>query len=73
MSSATWRNVFTFNKYSQICSRAVRQSLQDTHRVAAERRGHTILRYQQWENGTGGKQVLLNPETDKGTQKSAAV
>ncbi|KAL4256048.1 hypothetical protein AB1N83_011901, partial [Pleurotus pulmonarius] len=30
-------------------------------------------RYQNWEDGQGGQQVLLNPETDKGTPKSAAV
>ncbi|KAF9495796.1 hypothetical protein BDN71DRAFT_1589397 [Pleurotus eryngii] len=73
MSSANWRSVFTFNKYSQICARAVRTSLNDTARLAAERRGVTALRYQNWEDGQGGQQVLLNPETDKGTPKSAAV
>ena len=46
-----------FNKYSQICARALRQSLKETERVAAEKRGTTILRYQKWENGQGGQQV----------------
>ena len=78
MSSATWRNVFTYvsslslrshaltdcalvacryNKYTQIAARAVRQSLKESERVAAEKRGLTILRYQHWENGVGGAQV----------------
>ncbi|EGN95855.1 hypothetical protein SERLA73DRAFT_142812 [Serpula lacrymans var. lacrymans S7.3] len=73
MSSATWRSVFTYNKYAQITARAVRQSLKETERLQAERRGVTALRYQKWENGTGGTQVLLNPEEAKAPQKSAAV
>ena len=35
---------YRFNKYSQICARAVRQSLKETERVKAEKRGQTILR-----------------------------
>ena len=46
-----------FNKYSQIAARAVRQSLNETERVAAERRGLTDVRYQKWEAGKGGEQV----------------
>ncbi|KAH9950232.1 mitochondrial ATP synthase epsilon chain-domain-containing protein, partial [Amylocystis lapponica] len=57
MSSATWRSVFTYNKYTQIAARALRQSLKEEERVVAEKRGLTILRYQQWENGQGGQQV----------------
>ncbi|KAI0729885.1 mitochondrial ATP synthase epsilon chain-domain-containing protein [Fomitopsis betulina] len=68
MSSANWRNVFTFNKYTQIAARAVRQSLKESERVAAEKRGLTILRYQHWENGVGGTQTFLVPpeEAKKG-------
>ncbi|KAG2106791.1 mitochondrial ATP synthase epsilon chain-domain-containing protein [Suillus discolor] len=57
MSSATWRNFFTYNKYAQITARAVRQSLKESERVVAEKRGTTALKYQQWENGVGGPQV----------------
>lgn len=49
----------SFNKYSQIAARALRQSLKETERVAAEKRGSTILRYQQWKDGQGGQQVRL--------------
>ncbi|KAJ3754161.1 mitochondrial ATP synthase epsilon chain-domain-containing protein [Lentinula raphanica] len=57
MSAATWRNTFTFNKYSQITAGAVRKSLKETQRLAAEKRGLTALRYQFWEDGKGGEQV----------------
>ncbi|KAI0748403.1 mitochondrial ATP synthase epsilon chain-domain-containing protein [Daedaleopsis nitida] len=57
MSSATWRNVFTYNKYTQIAARALRASLKEEQRVAAEKRGLTILRYQHWQDGQGGPQV----------------
>ncbi|KAI0080545.1 hypothetical protein K474DRAFT_1657688 [Panus rudis PR-1116 ss-1] len=48
---------YRFNKYSQIAARALRNSLKEEQRVAAEKRGLTILRYQKWENGQGGPQV----------------
>ncbi|EIM89649.1 uncharacterized protein STEHIDRAFT_51293 [Stereum hirsutum FP-91666 SS1] len=61
MSAATWRQFFTFNKYSQISARAVRNSLNESERVVAEKRGLTALRYQHWEDGKGGEQVRLHP------------
>jgi len=73
MSSAVWRQYFSFNKYSQITARAVRQSLKETERVAAEKRGVTALRYQNWENGKGGEQVYLNPPETITTKGSKAV
>lgn len=54
-SPLTWH--CRFNKYSQIAARALRQSLKETERVAAEKRGATILRYQEWKDGQGGQQV----------------
>jgi len=71
MSSATWRSVFTFNKYSQITARALRKSLNETERAVAERRGMTVVRYQNWENGKGGVQILLNAEEQNTPKKSA--
>ncbi|KAF8207546.1 mitochondrial ATP synthase epsilon chain-domain-containing protein [Mycena galopus ATCC 62051] len=73
MSSATWRSVFTYNKYTQITARAVRNSLQETQRLAAEKRGLTALRYQKWENGEGGVQTMLVPELAKDPKQGAAV
>jgi F-type H+-transporting ATPase subunit epsilon len=54
-----------YNKYTQIAARAVRQSLKENERVAAEKRGLTALRYQHWEGGKGGEQVefFLPPVT----------
>ncbi|KAJ3548002.1 hypothetical protein NMY22_g1432 [Coprinellus aureogranulatus] len=54
--TAAWRNVFTYNKYAQITARALRSSLKDDLRVAAEKRGQTSVRYQQWQDGKGGAQ-----------------
>ncbi|KAJ7057980.1 mitochondrial ATP synthase epsilon chain-domain-containing protein [Mycena amicta] len=72
--SATWRSVFTYNKYTQITARAVRNSLQETHQLAAEKRGLTLLRYQKWEDGVGGNQTTLMPElAPKDPKKSKAV
>lgn len=50
-----------YNKYAQITARAVRQSLQETERVGAEKRGTTLLRYQKWEDGVGGQHVIIFP------------
>lgn len=49
--------VESFNKYSQITASALRRSLNETERLAAERRGFTNVRYQNWEDGKGGQQV----------------
>ncbi|KAF8889880.1 mitochondrial ATP synthase epsilon chain-domain-containing protein [Infundibulicybe gibba] len=64
---------FSFNKYSQIAARAVRSSLKEEQRVAAEKRGLTALRYQHWEDGKGGQQTLLHEETAKDPTKGAPV
>lgn len=50
----------SFNKYSQITAGAVRKSLKESQRLAAEKRGITALRYQVWENGKGGEQVCTS-------------
>ncbi|KIO24497.1 hypothetical protein M407DRAFT_26106 [Tulasnella calospora MUT 4182] len=65
MSGAIWRQHFTFNKYSQIAARAVRQSLVEAERLKAEKRGDTGLKYQKWENGQGGNHIPFNqPKED---------
>ncbi|KAI5830678.1 hypothetical protein K523DRAFT_336580 [Schizophyllum commune Tattone D] len=60
--SATWRGVFTYNKFTEITARALRASLKEDKRIAAEKRGLTAVRYQKWENGQGGEQVRSQPE-----------
>nr|XP_018265568.1 uncharacterized protein I303_01938 [Kwoniella dejecticola CBS 10117]OBR87726.1 hypothetical protein I303_01938 [Kwoniella dejecticola CBS 10117] len=36
--SSTWREFMSWNKYTQVASRALRQALTETDRVAAEKR-----------------------------------
>ncbi|KAF8638646.1 hypothetical protein AX17_002049 [Amanita inopinata Kibby_2008] len=67
---SSWRNIFTYNKYTQITARAVRASLKDEQRLASEKRGLTALRYQQWENGLGSQQVLLNEAENNNENKA---
>ncbi|KAF8231042.1 hypothetical protein L208DRAFT_81801 [Tricholoma matsutake] len=67
---SSWRTVFSYNKYSQICARAVRASFKEEERVAAEKRGLTSLRYQSWQNGEGGRQILLSEEIAKESGKA---
>lgn len=50
---------FRYNKFAQITARAVRSSLKEEQRLAAEKRGVSTLRYQKWENGKGGAQVRI--------------
>lgn len=47
----------SYNKYTQIASRAVRTGLKESERVGAEKRANIGVKYQQWENGKGGEQV----------------
>jgi F-type H+-transporting ATPase subunit epsilon len=47
----------SYNKYTQIASRAARQGLKESERVAAEKRAAVGIKYQIWQNGTGGEQV----------------
>ncbi|PFH47001.1 hypothetical protein AMATHDRAFT_7185 [Amanita thiersii Skay4041] len=66
----TWRSIFTYNKFAQITARAVRASLKEEQRLAAEKRGVTTLRYQQWDNGLGGQQVTLGDPDANGLEKT---
>ncbi|EEB89596.1 hypothetical protein MPER_12287 [Moniliophthora perniciosa FA553] len=61
MSSATWRSGLTSFFFKE------------TQRLAAEKRGLTALRYQQWEDGKGGEQVTLNPAEGDKPKKQAVV
>ncbi|RSH83820.1 hypothetical protein EHS25_005435 [Saitozyma podzolica] len=54
---SAWREFMSWNKYTTIASRALRQALSESERVAAEKRAHVGVRYQIWENGQGGEPV----------------
>ncbi|WVQ84144.1 hypothetical protein IAT38_006291 [Cryptococcus sp. DSM 104549] len=65
--SSTWREFMSWNKYTQIASRALRQALSEGDRVAAEKRAAIGVRYQLWENGKGGEQTYVVPPKEKGS------
>ncbi|KKK13437.1 hypothetical protein P175DRAFT_0559336 [Aspergillus ochraceoroseus IBT 24754] len=50
-----WKSAgLTYNRYLAVAARAVRRSLKDGPRLAAERRGQMDLRFAKWENGKQG-------------------
>ncbi|KAE8383436.1 mitochondrial ATP synthase epsilon chain-domain-containing protein [Aspergillus bertholletiae] len=52
---AYWKAAgLTYNRYLAVAARAVRRSLKETPRLAAERRGQMDLRFAKWENGKQG-------------------
>ncbi|ORY27741.1 mitochondrial ATP synthase epsilon chain-domain-containing protein [Naematelia encephala] len=65
--SATWREFMSWNKYTQIASRALRQALTETDRVAAEKRAQIGVRYQIWENGQAGENTYVQKPVEKGS------
>ncbi|KAL4807298.1 mitochondrial ATP synthase epsilon chain-domain-containing protein [Aspergillus unguis] len=51
-----WKSAgLTYNRYLFVAARAVRRSLQEGPRLAAERRGNMDLRFAKWENGKQGE------------------
>ncbi|GLB34487.1 putative mitochondrial ATP synthase epsilon chain [Lyophyllum shimeji] len=62
MSSTSWRNLFSYNRYSQITARAVRASFKEDERLVAERRGLTNMRFQRWENGNPTAHIPMSEE-----------
>ncbi|PYI16852.1 ATP synthase subunit epsilon family protein [Aspergillus aculeatinus CBS 121060] len=51
-----WKSAgLTYNRYLAVAARAVRRSLKDGPRAAAERRGQMDLRFAKWENGKQGE------------------
>ncbi|KAL1999501.1 hypothetical protein VTN02DRAFT_4431 [Thermoascus thermophilus] len=53
---STWKAAgLTYNRYLAVAARAVRRSLKEGPRVAAERRGQMDLRFAKWKNGKQGE------------------
>ncbi|EAW06426.1 ATP synthase subunit epsilon family protein [Aspergillus clavatus NRRL 1] len=53
--AAAWKAAgLTYNRYLAVAARAVRRSLKEGPRLAAERRGQMELRFAKWENGKQG-------------------
>ncbi|PWY75606.1 ATP synthase subunit epsilon family protein [Aspergillus vadensis CBS 113365] len=55
----------TYNRYLTVAARAVRRSLKDGPRAAAERRGNMDLRFAKWENGKQGEVKSLAKANDE--------
>ncbi|KAH1909579.1 hypothetical protein KXV57_001206 [Aspergillus fumigatus] len=63
--AAAWKAAgLTYNRYLAVAARAVRRSLKDGPRLAAERRGQSELRFAKWENGKQGE-VKSTAETNQ--------
>lgn len=41
--------IHSYNRYVSVASRAIRRSLKEEQRIAAERRGQSELRFAKWE------------------------
>ncbi|GIJ88601.1 hypothetical protein Asppvi_007525 [Aspergillus pseudoviridinutans] len=66
--AAAWKAAgLTYNRYLAVAARAVRRSLKDGPRLAAERRGQSELRFSKWENGKQGE-VKTIAETNQQAQ-----
>lgn len=52
--------IYSWNKYTQVASRALRQALTETERVGAERRAQIGVRYQIWQGGQGQEVVSFS-------------
>ncbi|KOS15921.1 hypothetical protein Malapachy_3676 [Malassezia pachydermatis] len=60
--TATWREFFSYSKYTTVVTRAVRASLKEAERVDADRRAFQALRYQEWKNGQSSEHINLAPK-----------
>ncbi|KZZ98686.1 mitochondrial ATP synthase epsilon chain domain-containing protein [Moelleriella libera RCEF 2490] len=71
--TAAWKAAgLTYNRYLAIAARAVRRSLKDDKRIAAERRGEMELRFAKWSNGKQGEVKDLGAANTAGMAESAS-
>ncbi|KAK8226899.1 mitochondrial ATP synthase epsilon chain domain-containing protein [Phyllosticta capitalensis] len=55
-----WKSAgLSYNRYLAAASRAVRRSLKEDKRIAAERRGEMELRFAKWTDGKQGENKSL--------------
>ncbi|KAJ4348628.1 uncharacterized protein N0V89_010006 [Didymosphaeria variabile] len=62
----------SYNRYIAVASRAVRRSLKEDKRIAAERRGESELRFAKWENGKQGEAKNLAEATAASAESAAS-
>ncbi|GAQ06783.1 putative ATP synthase subunit epsilon, mitochondrial [Aspergillus lentulus] len=69
--AAAWKAAgLTYNRYLAVAARAVRRSLKDGPRLAAERRGQSELRFAKWENGKQGDVKSIAETNQQAAQES---
>ncbi|EAL93227.1 hypothetical protein KXW98_004045 [Aspergillus fumigatus] len=69
--AAAWKAAgLTYNRYLAVAARAVRRSLKDGPRLAAERRGQSELRFAKWENGKQGEVKSIAETNQQAAQES---
>ncbi|KAL2834208.1 mitochondrial ATP synthase epsilon chain-domain-containing protein [Aspergillus cavernicola] len=67
-----WKSAgLTYNRYLAVAAGAVRRSLKDGPRLAAERRGTMDLRFAKWENGKQGEVKNLAEVNNSATAAQA--
>ncbi|KAG6078337.1 hypothetical protein E4U30_007224 [Claviceps sp. LM220 group G6] len=70
---AAWKTAgLTYNRYLAVAARAMRRSLKEQHRVAAERRGEMDLRFAKWSNGKQGEVKDLGSANTAAMAESAS-
>ncbi|KAL2265164.1 hypothetical protein VTJ83DRAFT_6264 [Remersonia thermophila] len=63
----------TYNRYLAVAARAVRRSLKEEKRLAAERRGQQDLRFAKWTNGKQGEvRNLAEANAQQAVENAAA-
>ncbi|PKX98748.1 ATP synthase subunit epsilon family protein [Aspergillus novofumigatus IBT 16806] len=69
--AAAWKAAgLTYNRYLAVAARAVRRSLKEGPRLAAERRGQSELRFAKWENGKQGEVKSIAETNQQAAQES---
>ncbi|CAK7566587.1 MAG: hypothetical protein SEPTF4163_004535 [Sporothrix epigloea] len=62
----------SYNRYLSIAGRAVRRSLKEDKRIAAERRGNLDVRFSKWQGGKQGEaKSLADAPTTAAVETSA--
>ncbi|KAI9495095.1 mitochondrial ATP synthase epsilon chain-domain-containing protein [Zychaea mexicana] len=63
---SAWKSAgITYLQYANICARAVRNSLKDDIKVAAQARNQNNLKFAKWDKGVGSEQKFVVPKAQQ--------
>ncbi|KAI8148313.1 mitochondrial ATP synthase epsilon chain-domain-containing protein [Fennellomyces sp. T-0311] len=63
---SAWKSAgITYLQYANICARAVRNSLKDELKVAAQARNQNNLKFAKWEKGVASEQKFVEPKAQQ--------